>query len=366
MILTAETVYIRHELCAENSSCAVNNGGCEHNCTSLAAGDGYVCQCRDGFRVSPRDQLSCQDIDECVMGLHHCPQRCLNVKGSYKCSCDASFVDTSQSRGHTCKPRAGKTTLLFAVGDEIRQFIPDAKDMAYSDMLVAGQRIQALDFDPNRNVIYWSDSSIGTLMRATKPQDQQSAFPQDLHVSVHSPNGLSFDWVTRSLFWTDTARGAIYLARDDGRYRRTLISGERFQPFAVAVNPRRGIIYWSDVDPSGPKIESAWMNGVNRTVLVTTRISYPSGIAIDFRMNDRVYWCDPKVNLIESMNHDGSHRVMVHSMRINNPFSIDVFSGQMYWVSKDSGTVNAMDKFGRGLNTTLQVGLLITQTSHYR
>ncbi len=35
-----------------------------------------------------------------------------------------------------------KIVVLFAVGHEIRRFIPNAKDFEYSDALVAGRRIQ--------------------------------------------------------------------------------------------------------------------------------------------------------------------------------------------------------------------------------
>ena len=53
------------------------------------------------------------------------------------------------------------------------------------------------------------------------------------------------------------------------------------------------------------------MNGQNRTVLVESRLGNPTGLTIDYYMNDRLYWCDNKENIIESMNPDGSDRVVV-------------------------------------------------------
>ena len=72
-------------------------------------------------------------------------------------------------------------------------------------------------------------------------------------------------------------------------------------------------MYWTDVYATAPKIEAAWMSGNNRTVLVNTRLGNPTGITIDFFMGDRVFWCDSKENLIESMQPDGSDRVIVVS-----------------------------------------------------
>lgn len=70
-------------------------------------------------------------------------------------------------------------------------------------------------------------------------------------------------------------------------------------------------MYWTDTYPQSPKIEVAWMTGENRTVLVNVRLVNPTGLTIDYHMGHRVYWCDSKENLIESMNPDGSDRVVV-------------------------------------------------------
>lgn len=37
---------------------------------------------------------------------------------------------------------------------------------------------------------------------------------------------------------------------------------------------------------------------------------------------------------------------------------MDVFESMMFWVSEEKGMVSVMDKFGRGVNRTLQAGLL--------
>ena len=70
-------------------------------------------------------------------------------------------------------------------------------------------------------------------------------------------------------------------------------------------------MYWTNVYPQRPTIESAWMNGNNRTVLVNTRLGNPTGLVVDHSMDSRIYWCDSKENVIESMNPDGSNRVIV-------------------------------------------------------
>ena len=81
-------------------------------------------------------------------------------------------------------------------------------------------------------------------------------------------------------------------------------------------------MFWTDTNPTYPKISAAWMNGENRTVLVNSRLGKPTGITIDYWMGDRIYWCDNKENLIESMKPDGSDRtIVVSSGRFMFPFS---------------------------------------------
>ena len=43
---------------------------------------------------------------------------------------------------------------------------------------------------------------------------------------------------------------------------------------------------------------------------------------------------------------------------LNFPVRLDVFESQLFWVSEKNGMLTTMDKFGRGVNRTLQTGLV--------
>ena len=109
-------------------------------------------------------------------------------------------------------------------------------------------------------------------------------------------------------------------------------------------------MYWTDTTPLAPKIEMSWMNGKNRSTLVTDGLGNPTGITIDYWMNDRVFWCDSKERVIESMNADGTDRVQVIATRESHPFNLDVFGNTIYWVAMETGAVLQQDKFGRGVS----------------
>ena len=50
-----------------------------------------------------------------------------------------------------------KTIILTAVGNEIRRYIPNAKDYEYNDVVMAERRIQAIDTDPVKKLVGFKD-----------------------------------------------------------------------------------------------------------------------------------------------------------------------------------------------------------------
>ncbi|KAL3854471.1 hypothetical protein ACJMK2_013739, partial [Sinanodonta woodiana] len=299
-----------------NINCGINNGGCQQNCTDLLGG-GFYCSCHEGFKVSEDNKKSCEVQDYPV---------------------------------------------LVTMGQEIRQY--NRKKQEYKITISWGFDVSGLDLDIERKYIYWTDTVVGKIYRAPIPVNPKFlGLPQDLELLVSRPENIAVDWVAKNIFWTDSVLKTVSVALDDGRYQKVLIKGNLDYPLSIAVNPKLGLLYWTDASGRDPKIETSWMSGENRKVLVSTRLGRPAGLTIDYWMNDRVFWCDSKENLLESMNWDGSDRVLVTSTGIYNPVGIDVFESLIYWVSMETGQLLTIDKFGRGINTTLQSGLLLPKTA---
>ena len=70
-------------------------------------------------------------------------------------------------------------------------------------------------------------------------------------------------------------------------------------------------MYYINAYHISKSIESAWMDGVGHSVLTAESLVDPMGLAIDHHMNDRLFWTDHKRGTIESMNHDGTDRIVV-------------------------------------------------------
>lgn len=235
--------------------------------------------------------------------------------------------------------------------------------------MAAEKRIEAIDYHPTAQMIFWADSYDKTIKRSymVNAQNGQAkiGFAQDLNMKGGSkPTSIAVDWLADNLYWTEIdrastkPRGKVMVAKTDGRYRRALINAGLEIPTSVAVDPERGRMFWADAG-SAPKIEVSWMDGSKRRPLITEEIRHPAGIAIDYAMDHTIYWVDTKLNTIESMRQDGSLRkVIIRGESLRHPVSLDVFESNLYWVTKETGELIRQDKFGRGVQVVVQRNLL--------
>ena len=51
------------------------------------------------------------------------------------------------------------------------------------------------------------------------------------------------------------------------------------------------------------------MAGIELKDLIDTNLHHPSGLTIDYNMNDRLFWSDSHQDVIESCASDGNDRV---------------------------------------------------------
>lgn len=112
-------------------------------------------------------------------------------------------------------------------------------------------------------------------------------------------------------------------------------------------------MFWSDAGQT-PRIETSWMDASKRRIIVNEKLGYPAGLVIDYEAGDRLYWCDTKLNTIESAKPDGSDRVIVIQGELHNPVSLDLFEDQLYWITRETGEIYKQDKFGRGVKVRVK------------
>ena len=52
--------------------------------------------------------------------------------------------------------------------------------------------------------------------------------------------GISYDWSTDNIYWTDSWHNWIEVANSDGENRKTLISENMHQPIGIVTEPNEG------------------------------------------------------------------------------------------------------------------------------
>ncbi|VVD04124.1 unnamed protein product [Leptidea sinapis] len=362
----------RQALCDHNDDCAdgsdergchfaqsctpADKGGCEHLCTNVTGG-GYICTCFPGWIISSSDPKRCGDVDECATGQHHCSHLCNNLNGSYSCDCRDGFKLADNLSG-VCKAIEDEVVLMFANGPEIRALIRDKNEEV--DVISSEKRIEAIDYDPKLEMVFWADSYDRSIKRSYMINalngQVKTGYAQDLEGKGNAkPTAIAVDYIGGNLYWTETDRtgskpkGRVMVSRNDGRYRRALVTAGIENPTSLVLDPQMGKMFWADAG-SAPKIETAWMDGSKRRPVVTENVRHPTGLAIDYAMDHMIYWADTKLNTIEMMKHDGSGRkVVVRGDFLKHPISLDVFESSLYWVTRDTGELVRQDKFGRGV-----------------
>lgn len=291
-----------------------------------------------------------------------CSQLCSNLNGSYACSCVNGFKLVDGTTG-ICKAEKEETSIIFTTGTNIRAF--NLRENKEFDVIASEKRIESIDYDPKKQMVFWADSSDRTIKRSymVNAMDGQAkiGYAQDLNMKGNSkPTAVAVDWIADNLYWTETdrtgskPRGRVMVAKTDGRYRRALVNSGLEIPTSVAVDPQLGRLYWTDAG-SAPKIEVSWMDGGRRKPLIVDGIRHPAGITIDYDQEHRIYWVDTKLNIIESVKPDGALRkVILRGEQLRHPISLDIFESSLYWVSRDTGDLIKQDKFGRGVQVVVQ------------
>lgn len=127
----------------------------------------------------------------------------------------------------------------------------------------------------------------------------------------------------------------------DGSNRKVLFNTNLDNPRAITLHYHHGLVFWSDWGKQA-KIEVAQMDGTKRKALVTERLIWPNGLAID-RPTERLYWNDGKLNTIESSDLNGNDRKVI-IMDAPHPYGLVVVGNHIYWTDWQTEALHRADK----------------------
>ncbi|KAM4615156.1 low-density lipoprotein receptor-related protein 6 isoform 1-T1 [Polymixia lowei] len=236
----------------------------------------------------------------------------------------------------------GVPLLLYANRRDLR-LVDAAHGKANATVVVGGlEDAAAVDYVYSQGLIYWSDVSEEAIKRTVFNQSGASGVQTVVVSGLASPDGLACDWLGGKLYWTDSETNRIEVAELDGSLRKVLFWQELDQPRAIALDPGRGYMYWTDWGEI-PKIERAGMDGTHRAMIIDKDIYWPNGLTLDYSQQ-KLYWADAKFNFIHRSNLDGTSREPVVKGDLPHPFALTLYEDTLFWTDWNTHSIHSCKK----------------------
>uniref|UniRef100_UPI00398ED6D8 sortilin-related receptor isoform X2 n=1 Tax=Pristiophorus japonicus TaxID=55135 RepID=UPI00398ED6D8 len=184
----------------------------------------------------------------------------------------------------------------------------------------------ALDFDYERNCVYWADISQDIIQRLCL----NGSTGQDIIIKdgLQTVEALAFDPISQLLYWVDAGAKKLEVSNPDGDLRLTLLNSTILDhPRALVLIPNEGLMFWTDWGDEAVGIYRSEMDASNATRIITDGIKWPNGITVD---SSWIYWTEAYVDRIERADFNGGHRSVL-IQNLPHPYAISVFKNQIYW-----------------------------------
>lgn len=319
----------------------LNNCGLLATCTYDQFTTLYQCQCDEGFYGDGfvcYTEINCH-IDPNLCDLQHAT--CVtDANRRYICQCNNGFV----GNGSVCvqNQRHDGNFLLLNQGMATLRIPFDKPNQGSSSNNNNNQGLQGkpiqikyfqtavgLDIDCVEGRLFWSDVSGMAIRSANYNGSGKSDF---ITAGIGSPEGLSVDWISRNIYWTDATKDTIEVASlGPNSRRRILFDTDLINPRGIVVHPQRGKIFWSDWDRRHPKIEWANADGTGREIFLEgiDLVSLPNSLTIDYE-TEQLCYADAGTKKIECIDIDSREK---HTIAINctYPFGIAITDKHIYW-----------------------------------
>ncbi|XP_071451776.1 protein cueball-like [Hetaerina americana] len=232
---------------------------------------------------------------------------------------------------------------------------------------VSGHRTVALAADPLDSKVFYSlplltpDGRMITRLKHVNVWQGVSPNPQPVSLSLEDTSvghirGLAYNDKTKTLYWTDMLGHSIWqCAPHDGCQHPTALMRlpEGKEPAAIAVDPCRGHLYWTDNNHTSPSINRIRIQRKKSSVIVRDDLFMPNGIAVDPSGRGRIYWTDDSEGdgyKIESADTDGGNRRTELRGFYQSPMDLafspptpEAPKGALYWSDWTSHAVWTLD-----------------------
>nr|CAD7429100.1 unnamed protein product [Timema monikensis] len=333
--------------CDEHAQCLYDSESDEHRCVCDAGftGDGNSCSV---------DHISCNVLNNCGPGAECVYDR---SAGGHRCRCSQGF----HGDGLNCLPDYScQQDPNLCSRDASCVLGPTGAHTCVCNQGYVGDGSKCKAASKYEGNFLLVSQGMATLRIPFKPKGRDVPRPisiQYFQMAIGgSPEGVSVDWVSRNLYWTDSSKDTLEVAGLDSQLRKTLVTEGLVNPRGVVVHPTRGKVFWSDWNREAPKLEWANQDGSGRAVFLEgPALQLPNSLAIDFD-RDELCWADAGTKSIECV---GIGNLVQRTVVANcsYPFGLTISHNSYYWTDWQTQRVESAERPSGKLNKGVDVPL---------
>lgn len=182
---------------------------------------------------------------------------------------------------------------------------------------------------------------------------------QEPKVIISEPStkimGVAYDNVTDAIYWTTEKKGALmwykhawhtYSGKVLHQFQNVTLQG-------ITVDTCGRYLYWTNTEYRASTIERTRLDYFHREIIIKENLFNPMGIAVDWHAK-KLFWCDDTEGdafQIERSNLDGTDREILYKGSYDEPRTMTVARGWLFWIDKADGRLLSLRTTGpRGLN----------------
>uniref|UniRef100_A0A8C1LPY0 Nidogen 1b n=1 Tax=Cyprinus carpio TaxID=7962 RepID=A0A8C1LPY0_CYPCA len=338
----------------------------ERSRCSYTGDSSYICSCLPGFSGDGRNNVLC----ECHQTQYREKTACERHReaaqassssggfffrprpavGQYVPSCDAYGAYEPLQ----CHASAGQCWCVDSSGLEIpgSRAQPGSRPMCKSrdvapPLIGPTPKADISPLTPGANLLFSQSGKIDHI-----PLDGNRMIKDEAKTVLHVPGkvviAVAFDCVEQMIFWSDITQPSISRATLQGGETSLLISTDLGCPEGIAIDHMSRNMYWTDSILD--RIEVSRLDGSQRRVLFDDDLINPRPIIADPAYG-YLYWSDwnrdgPK---IERSGLDGSDRTVLvqDGLGLPNALTFDPQSRRLCWADAGTRKVECIDPFSR-------------------
>ncbi|NXK52707.1 EGF factor, partial [Chauna torquata] len=293
--------------------------------------------CPNGYRLK-NENSACVDIDECLEGgLGTCGQTCINVPGSYLCSCLPGY--TLDIDKWSCYANDPAPFLLFSHGSAI--FRIDTEGTNHERLVADAGPSTLMDFHYTEEKVYWVDSERRLLQRIHLNGTKR----ERLCYIDKGISGFAIDWINQGILWANRQKATIEATDMNGKKRRVLLR-EVGRPTRITIDAEQRLLFWSS-DGTVSSIYRVSLNGsdVKNVLRTTEKIKAISLDLVDVRLFWIQYDHGKEISHIGSCDYDGGAVHLLQNSGRHQLLGMSLFADHLYYSELKSGMIWTANKY---------------------